>query len=123
MSLTIRSTAVAALLVLTPVFGRATPTPRTLPAAAASLELVGSAHHHPRRAAPRDDEAVQDRDGPAPSYGGYANTQNGAPPDNEFDPTRPYGGQAAIMAPPGTEAYEEQANQRRYFCRYSPSRC
>lgn len=119
--------AVAGLLVLVPTVGPAGATPRATPVATASLELVSSTHHHRRhtvRAAPRDDEAVSGRGyGPAPSYGGYANTQNGSPPDNEFDPTRPYGGQAAITAPPGTDAYEEQANERRYFCEASPSRC
>ena len=61
--------------------------------------------------------------GGASAFGGFANRTNGAPPDNEFDPERPYGGQSAITAPPGTDAYEEQANQRRYFCEFSPSRC
>ena len=120
--------AVAGLLALAPTLGPASATPRATPVAAASLELVSSTHHHHRRhlvrAAPRDDETVPGRDyGPAPSYGGSANSQNGSPPDNEFDPTRPYGGQAAITAPPGTDAYEEQANERRYFCEASPSRC
>ena len=47
----------------------------------------------------------------------------GAPPNNAFDPTRPFGGQSAITAPPGTAAFEEQANERRYFCEYAPEHC
>lgn len=53
---------------------------------------------------------------------GYGQVQ-GAPPDNAFDPTRPYGGQAAITAPPGTAAFAIERQKRRDFCEASPSRC
>jgi hypothetical protein len=60
--------------------------------------------------------------GAAP-YRAYRAPVAGTPPDNAFDPTRPYGGQAAITAPPGTAAFEEQANERRYFCEFAPEHC
>ena len=61
--------------------------------------------------------------GPVP-YGAYGATAvEGAPPDNAYDPTRPYGGQAAITAPPGTAAFDIQRQQRQDFCEFSPSRC
>ena len=59
----------------------------------------------------------------AAPYRPYRAHVEGTPPDNAFDPTRPYGGQAAITAPPGTAAFEEQANERRYFCEFAPEHC
>ncbi len=127
--------ALASLVLLAPTLDTASATPalQAVGGVASPVEQVRLLHHRRRhhvvRAEPRyeGDPAGSARPGygygPSPSYGGFANTQNGAPPDNEFDPTRPYGGQAAITAPPGTAAYEEQANERRYFCEYAPERC
>ena len=47
----------------------------------------------------------------------------GSPFSNAFNPTRPYGGHAAITAPPGTEAFDEQYTNRRLYCRNKPDRC
>ena len=82
-------------------------------------------HRHVHRHAHAGYVAPRPVEGAAPAYyGAYGGAPvNGSPPNNEFDATRPYGGQAAITAPPGTDAYEEQQNQRRYFCDFSPSRC
>lgn len=129
--------ALAGLVALAPALdpANAMPAPRVAAVATSPLEAVRylhRRHHHAVRPAdPRDDQAEAPYAGaragydygPSPSYGGFANTQNGAPFDNEFDPTRPYGGQAAITAPPGTAAYAEQANERRYFCVAAPERC
>ncbi len=90
---------------------------------------VAHRHHHRhvvyRRAYENPEAASPYATGGGPEAYGSTRTPSayGTPPDNAFDPTRPYGGQSAITAPPGTDAYEEQANERRYFCEFSPSRC
>ncbi len=109
-----------------PLVARAMPIGR-LAAAEAPVQPIAEIHHHPskhrvHRAAPRRAETAppaEDTGDPAPAYG----DTSGFPGGNEFDPTAPYGGQAAITARPGTDAYEEQSNQRRYFCQWAPNRC
>ena len=120
--------ALTGLLLLAPAFDAADATPAVRIAGTAAAPVEFARYHRRRVARTHPHGAFVPRYarpdyGPAPSYGGFANRQNGSPPDNEFDPTRPYGGQAAITAPPGTAAFEEQANERRYFCEFSPSRC
>ncbi len=99
----------------------------------ADMLLVSEHHrHHPRHHssgayAPRAGYAETD-DGYGPGYapgnGSYGITRGydtfGYPANS---PYRPYGGETAITAPPGTAAAAEQENQRRYFCNWAPERC
>ena len=53
---------------------------------------------------------------------GYGDT-SGYPGGNEFDPTAPFGGQAAVTAQPGTDAYKIEMQQRRRYCIDFSNRC
>ena len=84
-----------------------------------ALVLAAYHHrHHGHRATQAAPPAVVSRPTGGGEYGGV--DQFGFP-DN--DPERPNGANNTVTAQPGTDAYEEQENNRRYFCNFAPSRC
>ena len=86
------------------------------------VEVTVHHRHHGHHAVTSRAAPVGQPDMARPTGGGeYGGVDQFGYPDN--DPERPNGANNTVTARPGTDAYEEQENNRRYFCNFAPSRC